>query len=81
MNEKLDKVNSLTERLLQYCPEYYSENGFCDRNFKRYTRNSFNDKLHALDTKPGNSVSKKTDYVLAAEKAGTNLVKAQALGI
>lgn len=81
MNEKLDKINTLTERLLQYCHEYYSENGFCVRDFKRYTRDSFNAKLHAFDAKHSNSVSKKTDYVLAAEKAGTNLVKAQALGI
>lgn len=46
-----------------------------------YTRDGIQAKLIALGAKPASSVSKKTDYVIVGEKAGSKLTKAQQLGI
>jgi len=46
-----------------------------------YTRGEIEGKLYSLGAKPGSSVSARTDYVLAGEKAGSKLTKANALGV
>ena len=46
-----------------------------------FTRESIKQKIEELGAKAGSSVSSKTDYVLAGEKAGSKLTKALALGI
>ena len=48
---------------------------------ENYTRDGIQMKLLELGAKPASSVSKKTDYVIAGEKAGSKLIKAQELGI
>ena len=50
-------------------------------SFQSFTRDSINKKLEELGAKAASSVSKKTDYVIAGEKAGSKLAKAQALGV
>ena len=48
---------------------------------ENYTRDGIQMKLLSLGAKPASSVSKKTDYVIVGEKAGSKLTKAQELGI
>lgn len=48
---------------------------------QNYTRGSIKEKLESLGAKVSGSVSKKTDYVLAGEEAGSKLTKANDLGV
>jgi DNA ligase (NAD+) len=48
---------------------------------KNYDRNTIEAKIKELGGKPTGSVSKKTDYLLAGESAGSKLAKAQELGV
>lgn len=47
----------------------------------KYTRNEASDFIEKFGGKTSSSVSKKTDYVLAGEDAGSKLTKAQSLGV
>lgn len=46
-----------------------------------YTRDGIQSKLLSLGAMPASSVTKKTDYLIVGEKAGSKLTKAQQLGI
>lgn len=46
-----------------------------------YTRDEIQTKILSLGAKPASSVTKKTDYVIYGEKAGSKLTKALELGI
>ena len=48
---------------------------------EKYTRNEASDIIERFGGKTSSSVSKKTDYVIAGEDAGSKLVKAQQLGV
>ncbi|MDA1015832.1 MAG: NAD-dependent DNA ligase LigA [Planctomycetota bacterium] len=47
----------------------------------KFTRDGIKEFIHKLGGKPAGSVSKKTDFVVAGEKAGSKLAKAETLGI
>ena len=46
-----------------------------------FTRDGINTKILELGGKPGSSVTKKTDYLICGEKAGSKLAKAEQLGV
>jgi len=48
---------------------------------ENYTRDDIQAKLLKLGAKPAGSVSKKTDYLIVGEKAGSKLDKAKSLGV
>lgn len=48
---------------------------------EKYTREGIQMKLLELGAHPTNSVTKKTDYLIVGEKAGSKLAKAQQLGV
>ena len=50
-------------------------------SLQRYTRKEAEDIIEKFGGKTSSSVSKKTDYVLAGEEAGSKLTKAQSLGV
>ena len=50
-------------------------------SLEKYTRKEAEDIIERLGGKTSGSVSKKTDYVLAGEDAGSKLIKAQSLGV
>ena len=50
-------------------------------SLEKFTRREAEDIIEKFGGKTSGSVSKKTDYVLAGEEAGSKLIKAQTLGI
>lgn len=48
---------------------------------ENFTRDGINSKIISLGATAGSSVTKKTDYLICGEKAGSKLKKAQELGI
>ncbi len=50
-------------------------------SLQKYTRKEAEDIIEKFGGKTSGSVSKKTDYVLAGEEAGSKLTKAQSLGV
>lgn len=48
---------------------------------QNYTRDGIQMKLLSLGANPASSVTKKTDYLIVGEKAGSKLTNAQQLGI
>ncbi len=48
---------------------------------ENFTRDGINAKIISLGSTPGSSVTKKTDYLICGEKAGSKLAKAEQLGV
>ncbi len=84
-----DLINKLKQSgvNMQYLTEESEDDRFAGKTFvltgglENYTRKEASDIIEKFGGKTSSSVSKKTDYVLAGEDAGSKLVKAQNLGI
>lgn len=48
---------------------------------EHYTRDGIQNKLLQIGAIPASSVTKKTNYLIVGEKAGSKLTKAQQLGV
>ncbi|MCI9176434.1 MAG: NAD-dependent DNA ligase LigA [Lachnospiraceae bacterium] len=60
---------------------FYGKTVVATGKLENYTRDGIQAKLLELGAKPASSVTKKTDYLIVGEKAGSKLTKAQQLGI
>ena len=88
-----DQTIDLIEKLKQagvnmkHLEEENSDDRFNGKTFvltgslEKYTRNEVSSIIEKFGGKTSSSVSKKTDYVLAGEDAGSKLTKAQSLGV
>ena len=72
---------------MNYLEEAGEDNRFEGKTFvltgslEKYTRGEASNIIEKLGGKTSGTVSKKTDYVLAGEEAGSKLTKAQNLGV
>lgn len=60
---------------------FYGKTVVATGKLENYTRDGIQMKLVQLGAKPAGSVTKKTDFLIVGEKAGSKLTKAQQLGI
>jgi len=60
---------------------FYGKAVVATGTLKSYTRDEIQAKLFFLGAKPASSVSKKTDYLIVGEGAGSKLTKARELGV
>ena len=77
--------------LLNFSPEgvltadsdgmFYQKTVVITGTFQKYTRDELTEKLQQLGAKVTGSVSKKTDFLLCGENAGSKLAKAKTLGV
>ena len=80
----LNKINFIKESSTMntnYNTPFYGKTVVATGKLENYTRDGIQMKLLELGAKPASSVTKKTDYLIVGEKAGSKLTKAQQLGI
>ena len=80
----LSKINFIKESSIMntnYTTPFYGKTVVATGKLENYTRDVIQMKLLELGAKPASSVTKKTDYLIVGEKAGSKLTKAQQLGI
>ena len=80
----LNKINFIKESSTMntnYNTPFYGKTVVATGKLENYTRDGIQTKLLELGAKPASSVTKKTDYLIVVEKAGSKLAKAQQLGI
>ena len=83
MISKLEKagVNMEDEGTKLLDERFYGKTFVLTGTLEKYTRDEASKIIESYGGKTSSSVSKKTDYVLAGEEAGSKLTKAQSLGV
>ncbi len=71
----------ITKSALQKDSFFYGKNFVLTGTLSEFTREEAGEKIEQFGGKVTSSVSKNTDYVLAGEKAGSKLDKAEKLGV
>ena len=71
----------ITEKTVEKTNEFEGLTFVLTGTLENMTRDEASEMIKARGGKTSSSVSKKTDYVLAGEEAGSKLTKAQALGV
>ena len=61
--------------------DFYGKTFVLTGTLSKYTRDEASSIIEKFGGKTSSSVSKKTDYVLAGEEAGSKLTKAESLGV
>lgn len=81
MLEHLDFVQEQAVSVTTVATPFFGKTIVATGKLVNYTRTGINEKILSLGAKSGGSVTKKTDYVIAGDKAGSKLEKARKLGI
>ena len=81
--EKLEKAGvNMEDEMVELVDErFYGKTFVLTGTLEKYTRDEAGKIIESFGGKTSSSVSKKTDYVLAGEEAGSKLTKAQKLGV
>ena len=87
--QTIDLINKLKQAIvnMNYLKEENEDERFSGKTFvltgslEKFTRDEASEIIENFGGKTSSSVSKKTDYVLAGEEAGSKLKKANELGV
>ena len=80
----LDKIEFIKENLtmnINKKTKFFGKTIVATGKLENYTRDEIQAKIISLGATPASSVTKKTDYLIVGEKAGSKLTKALQLGI
>jgi DNA ligase (NAD+) len=75
------KFQIAVENISEEKPEFKNKSFVLTGTLGKYTRTQASDLIEKYGGRVSSSVSKKTDYVLAGEEAGSKLEKAKSLGV
>ena len=79
--EKIDFIKENNDMNINTNNAFFGKVVVATGKLENYTRDGIQMKLLELGAKPASSVTKKTDYLIVGEKAGSKLAKAQQLGV
>lgn len=79
--EKIQFIKETTPMSITKGSPLYGKIVVATGKLEHYTRDGIQNKLLEIGAIPASSVTKKTNYLIVGEKAGSKLTKAQQLGV